>query len=371
MNEAATVTGAESSAQAEVSAPAKPASIHDRIKASFAPPQEATDQPEQVGSAALGEPETETESTPPPKAEQKKPAPKAKEKEETADEAEEPTEGGTFTSLKELAEAAGLDMETIFDFELPTKIDGKDGTVRIRDAIKGYQLEQHWNQKLMTHADEKKAFESERTRIAQESQQKMQQLDAAVLIAQRMLDGDIANTNWQELQASDPLTFNQKYVEMQQREQTIKSIAEQLGKDRQQQQQQQAAQFNAYRADQAKLLDSKIPEWADSATKVKDIAHLCTVASDAYGLTEKEIKSQVDHRLIVVLRDAVKYRELQGQKAGVLKKISAAPKLLKPGVPQSKAAQDTIVQKNSQDRLRASGKVKDATPILKRILYGS
>lgn len=360
-DEAATPPGAESSARAEVSAIERPLSIKDRIKAAMAPPEPQ----EQAASPVTDEPESEAA---PPKAEKPK---VAKAKEEPAEEApaEVEEEEAKFSSFKDLAEAAGLSMDDLFEFELPTKIDGKEGKARLRDMLKSFQLESHLNQKLMTHADEKKAFETERARLGQESQQKLQQLDAAVLIGKRLLDGEIANTDWQALQTSDPLTFNQKYVEMQQRQQMINGIADQLGQERQKQQEGEAAKFNAYRTEQAKLLDSKIPEWSDASTKTKQVAEMTATLLESYGITEKELKSQVDHRLILIARDAAKYQQLQKERPAVLKKITATPKLLKPGAQQSKATQDALVARKQTERLRSTGKVKDAVPNLKRLLF--
>lgn len=353
-NEVATQSGAEPATQ---SAPAP--SIHDRIKAAISTPEQSAP----VKSS-------EDSSAPAPKAE--KLAPIAAEAEtadpETAEAVDVPEEL-SFTSFKELAEAAGLDMEKLYDFEIPTKVDGKEGSVKLRDMQKSYQLEQHLNQKLMTHAEERKAFEGEAQRKNQEMQAKAQQLDAAVMVAQKLLDGDLASIDWQGLQQNDPLAYDQKYREMDQRQRQINHLAEQLGQERQQREAQQLAAFNAYKAEQGKLLDSKLPEWADTATRNKDIAEMATILNDAYGVSEKELRSEVDHRLILIARDAAKYQKLMKAKPEVLNKVRAAPKLIKPGVPQSQSDKDSFELKGARDRLRSTGKVQDAKAVLKQLLF--
>jgi hypothetical protein len=71
-----------------------------------------------------------------------------------------------------------------------------------------------------------------------------------------------------------------------------------------------------------------------------------------------------------VVRDAVAWRKLQKSKPALLNKVKAAPKLLKPGSTQSRAAKDAVADQSDRARLRQTGKVRDAVPALKRRLFG-
>lgn len=369
--EAATPTGgAEVSARPDASAD-KPQSITDRLKASlFAPQEEA--KPEMTAQpAASAEP-----VDPDVPAEPKAPALKAKVQTEVEDDApaedagDEQTEA-SYETVNDLAEALGWDLEKILDLETPTKIDGKEGKARLRDLIKSHQLEGHLNQKLMTFADEKKAFETERQTYLQQNQHKLQQLDVGVKIAQKMLEGEFAGIDWQQLQDSDPLEFNQKYVAFQQRQAQLNHIAGMLGQERQQSQQAEQAQAQSYLTEQGKLLESKVPEWADSKRREKDIALMAVDMNQAYGISEQELRALTDHREVLVLRDAWQWQKLQKSKPALLNKVKTAPKLIKPGAQQSRATQNEFVAQKERERLRSTGKVADAKGPLKRLLFSS
>lgn len=358
-DEAATPTGgAETSARTDVSAQETP-SVHDRLKAFFAPEPQNEPAKEQVAESkaplAKDEPEEEAETAAVDPAE---PA-------ETEEEAEEIK----VSTISELAEATGLELDKLMDLDIPTKIDGKEGKARLRDIIKNYQLDGHLSQKLMAHAEERKAFETERQTFQAQTQQKVQQMDAALQVATRLLEGEFANVNWQELQASDRLEFNQKVTEYQQRQQALQFLADKIGQERKQAEATAASQQQAYHAEQHKLLDSKLPEWADAAKRTKDIAEMATVLNDAYGITEQELRSVVDHRQILIARDAWKWQQLQQQKPAIVNKVKTAPKLLKPGVTQSRAAQEGMLLQKERARLRSTGKLSDAKAPLKRILF--
>ena len=362
--EAATPTGgAEVSARPE-SQPDRPLSITDRIKASL-----MADTPEPKREQAIMPPAVEA----PEKVSKAPPQEKPKEVEEEAPpeiEAEEQMlDAAQLRSIKELAEATGLDLDKILDLDIPTKIDGKEGAARLRDMVKSYQLEGHLNQKLMTHAEEKKAFEAERQTLAQQHQHRMLQLDAATQVAQRLLDGEFAGVNWQQLQLSDPHTFNQKYVEYQQRQQALNYLADQIGQERQKQTATQETANKAYLAEQTKLLESKLPEWADKAVRSKEISEMSSALQEAYGVTDAELKARTDHREVLIMRDAWKWQQLQKSKPAIVNKVKAAPKLLKPGTPQSREAQNQLQVKADRDRLRKSGSIQDAKALLKRQLF--
>lgn len=347
------VTATQSGAS-EVEAP----STTDRLKAFFSQSEAPEAKPE--GEAPKAPVDVKAE-------------PKGEAEPDEGDEVEAPQDDGQQeqvtkpTSLKELAETLGADIEDILGIDIPTKIDGKEGTARLRDLLKSYQLEGHLNQKSMAFADEKKAFEAEAQRKVGEFQQKAQQLDAALQVAQRLLDGEFANVNWDELQGRDRLEFNQKAVEYQQRQQALQHLAGQLGQERQQQQADQLKQFESYKAEQLKLLESKLPEWSDKDKRSKDISMMASTLNEVYGISEKELRSETDHRLILIARDAAKWQELQKQKPALMNKVKTAPKMLKPGVMQSQATQDQLAHKKAAERLRSTGKASDAATRLKQL----
>lgn len=365
--QAATPTGAEASARADVSAPSSPPpSIHERLKAHLTPAPEPQEAPDRAPATKPVPDEPVAEATEPQVDDAAANEPAAADAEPSADDALTEAE---LSSLSDLAEATGLELDKLMDLDIPTKIDGKEGKARLRDMIKSYQLEGHLNQKLMTFADEKKSFETERQTHLQQQQQKFMQLDAGIQVAHRMLQDEFAGINWQQMQNESPLEFNQKYVAFQQRQAQLNQLASMIGQERQAHEQQAEAQRQSYLAEQNKLLDSKLPEWADKSKRSKDIAEMAPVLNAAYGISEQKLKSYHDHGEILALRDAWKWQQLQKAKPTVLNKVKVAPKLLKPGAQQSRAAQDNFIAQKERERLRSTGKVTDAKASLKRLLF--
>lgn len=363
LREAAASDGALAGSPAAPSAPATPPSTHDRLKAFLSGPQPKESQGELQAPTATTRADSEGGDVREAQTKEPSPAPKTAQPQAAAvDQAEVPDSEGDsadaeveLTSVTELAERTGLTLDRIMDLSIPTKIDGKEGSTTLRQALKNFQLDGHLSNKLKAHADERKAFEAQAQRLHADYQQKLQTLDASLQVQQRRLQGRFANVNWQELKETDPATFNQHYVTFQQEQAELDHMAQLIGQERQVQQQQQAQKFQAFKDEQFKLLESKVPEWADSKARTAEIKEMGEVFSEAYGVTADELNSLVDHRDFLVARDALKWLKLQKSRPAVVNKVRQAPKLLKPGTSQSQAAQAQVAVSSARDQLRKSG----------------
>lgn len=384
MSEAATPTGgAEGSARPQT-APTRSASpqtsqsqnapktIQERVKASlFAQAEPAADEGRAVtqprtttGEFAKGEEVSATHEAP-----IEEPDAQGVDEAGTGENPDTTEVEQSIKSLNELAEGLGWDLDRVLDLEAPTKINGKEGKVALRDILKSHQLEGHLNQGLMKLAEERKAFEGENLRKTTEFQSRVTQLNQAVGLAQKILDGEFADVNWQELQRTDPAAFQAQYGAYTMRQDGIRQLNSQVMQEQEREKATQKAAQEAYLAEQAKLLDTKVPEWADKGKREKDVAEMVATLGDAYGLTEQEIRSSPDHRLILIARDAMRWQKLQKSKPATLNKVRAAPKLIRPGTQQSRSAQEGLAVQKDRDRLRSSGRPQDAAKVLRHLIF--
>lgn len=275
-----------------------------------------------------------------------------------------------FSSLNELADAAGLDLEKVMDFQLPVKIDGKEGTASLRDLVKSYQLDGHINQKLASLDNDRKTFEGKRIEAERAAADRLLKLNAGVQTLERALIADFAGVDWDKLRAENPSEFNSKFVAYQQRYAQMQDIARQIGEEQQKHQAAQQARAKAWLEEQRTLLKAKIPEWSDDTRRAKDKAEILDYLKGV-GISKEEFEQLGDHRYALVVRDAWKWAALQKSKPATLKKVKAAPKLLKPGTKQSRESRAEVTAKQDRQRLRTTGKVRDAVPNLKRAIFGT
>lgn len=274
-----------------------------------------------------------------------------------------------LSSLEDLAEATGVDVEKLLDLQLPTKIDGKEGTARLRDLQRSYQLEAHINQKLATFDNDRKALEAQRVQVERQAAERLQSLEQGLAILDRQLQGELASVNWQQLQDTNPAEFNSKYVAYQHRFGIAQDIAKQLAAEKHRQQASFQAAQKAWLDEQAKLLKIKSPKWSDDVKLNQDRAAIAEYAK-GHGIDAKEFEQIRDHRYLVILDEARQWAELQKQKPATLKRLKVAPKILRAGSKQSREARDSIAINNDRAKLQRSGKPRDAAAVLKRQLFG-
>lgn len=295
------------------------------------------------------------------------------EEEETDAEVEETDEGDAeqedvqLSTFAELADATGLELDKLMDLSLPTKIDGKEGTARVRDLLKSYQLDGHINQKLATLDTDRKTFEAKKAEVEKLALERLTMLDRGIGVLERSLMGEFNGVDWEGLKKSDPAQFNAQYVNYQQRFAQMQELAKQIEAERQASQAERNAQAKAWAEEQRALLKAKAPEWNDDTRRAQDRASMLEYLK-GYGVTAEEFDQVEDHRYQLIVRDAMKWAELQKQKPATLKKVKAAPKLLKPGTKQSRESRELLARKEGQAKLRRTGKVNDAVSVFKNIL---
>jgi len=87
------------------------------------------------------------------------------------------------------------------------------------------------------------------------------------------------------------------------------------------------------------------------------------------GFSPQELSEILDHRQLAVAREAWLYRKAASAKAGLLqKKVSAAPRVVRPGVkgdPGQAAVQNRAALR---EKLRRSGSPQDAVSLLEGLL---
>lgn len=132
----------------------------------------------------------------------------------------------------------------------------------------------------------------------------------------------------------------------------------------------QDRQFAAYLDQQTALLHEKIPEWKDPEKYRTEANQLVESLETLYGWTREELNQVADHRLMLALRDAVRFREGQTKgKEKIQAKIKPAAKALQPGS-RERAPQrgQKMEYRKAKDALRRSGRLDDAVSVFEKLI---
>jgi hypothetical protein len=278
--------------------------------------------------------------------------------------AEEPPDDEETTLAKLIAtdeeapaeEPTRTPVELDDDLELEVKVDGEKQKITLKTLKENYSGEKAIEKRYYQAQEARKAAEAQANEVYVRNQQaiaKLQQIDQVLTNLQ-------PNINWEELRARDPLQYALKREEFRDIQDKQNAVRQEAQRVTQEQAKLQTDAQERFVESEAMSLRTKMPELNDP-DKAKAIMGKLTTAAEHYGYTPQELAGVMDHRAMLVLRDAARYRDLVAKKAELSGKVEpAAPTKTLRTIAAQPAAQST--QRKEQaiiNRAKASGKVED------------
>jgi hypothetical protein len=243
------------------------------------------------------------------------------------------------------------------------KVDGEEVEVELDELINGYQRTADYTKKSQALAEQRKAIEAERghlEQVKQERQAYAQKLQALNQFLGQQNQGE----NLEALKEVDPIGYAVKVAERSERDKQLAIVRAEQHRIAQQQQAEQQQSLQKHIASEAEKLNASIPELA--TPKGDEVRKQIREYAKSQGWSDQELGSVYDHRAVLTLYKAMKFEQLQKSKPEIQKKVQQAPKMLKSGTsaPATKSQQE----KQVMQRLRQSGKVRDAAAAFERFL---
>jgi hypothetical protein len=239
-------------------------------------------------------------------------------------------------------------------------VDGTDLSVNLEELIQGYQRNADYTRKTQELAQERTQSSEFVERSKKDVEAKLQKLDQLNNAAQAQLQQEYAEVDFEKLYDEDP-------VEAARLEHKMRKKHEQLAQVSQQTQELQAQEFNKYLGEQQQLLSKKIPELLDDQKGPRFKQQMRDYLGNI-GFNDSEINSVYDHRYVMLVKDAMSYRNLQKAKPGIKKKVANAPKVVKGGVAKSKGQADAEAKRQQLSKLRKTGQVRDAAKFFRNLV---
>ncbi len=251
------------------------------------------------------------------------------EKAEEAPVAEQPADDGQEPEPEaELAEGDAEQAEPEPDEPEPdpepetftVKVAGEERQVTRDELVKGYQLEADYRRKTAALSEESK---TERAQIEQAKQElKAERLEFLTM-------KDEVEPDWVALAQEDPIGSIEKRAQWDAKQRQKAEAQQEFDAQQEQQKRDHATR-------EWNTLMEKVPEWQDRKAFEAATAEI-TETAQTYGFSQEQIAENLDHRVLLVMRDAAEYRKLKSAQPEIDKKIAAAPKSIKPGATKSKA----------------------------------
>ena len=240
------------------------------------------------------------------------------------------------------------------------KIDGKDTEVSLSDLTNGYSRTSDYTRKTQALSQERKEAQVEFENVRQERQQYAQLLGA---LQQQLAQAD-SPVDMNALYESDPIEWvRQKELgrERQEKQYAIQSEQQRLFQTQQAEQQQN---MRGYLESQKTALIEALPALRDPEMASKQKAKWVE-AGKSIGFSNEEMNGITDHRMLIALNTIAEYQGIVSKRQQI-KPVQNAPKSTRPGTNSN--SQKSSGVKKSQQRLRATGNIKDAASLIEKFL---
>jgi hypothetical protein len=251
--------------------------------------------------------------------------------------------------------------------EQPTyrvKAAGEEREVTLDELIKSYQLGTDYTKKSQAVAEERKAVEAERQAV-QEAKALRDTYAQRLEMIEQMLTPQ-QEDDLEYLKETDPIGYSVKVAEMVQREKQLAAVQAERSRIQQQQEQDRQAQMQQMVAEEMQKLSSYIPEFSDPA-KGETIRNDIRAFGKQIGFSDQELAAVYDSRAVLTLYKAMQYDKLVASKPAITKKVTEAPKAIKPGVSKPRDSNAEEIRK-LKARVKSSGSPRDAASVFERFL---
>ena len=292
----------------------------------------------------------------------------------TNDPAPEPTQELESTDQEEVKEqeddtSDDLGLEDDFDdIDLAENVSESDThfTVKINGKEEQWTLDQlkqsaagqgYINQRMQEVAQLEKDYKAQTQALAQQQAQ----VQAFVQNIQQTGMEPPAAPDQSDFQ-QDPIGYMERKMQYDEAKKAYDTKVQQVQQMQQQQAALQEQQVKEFTQQQAQLLAERLPAIVDPK-KGEAIKKGIVETSDYYGFTEQEIGSVTDHRYILAMYDAMRYRKLVEKRGKATSKTESLPNVTS-GAKKRPNEGKTAARKKAEARFKKTGSVEDAINLI-------
>ena len=242
------------------------------------------------------------------------------------------------------------------------KVDGKEVEVTLDELQKGYSRTQDYTRKTQQVAEMRKQTEAELTAIRAEREQYAQVLGA---LSEQVKTAAEPQIDWDRLYRDDPIEYVRQREVMRENREKAAAIQSEQQRLAEISQQEQMQQLQAHKVKESQALLDAIPTWKDPA-KAKAEKTMLIEFGQKMGFTPQELGNIYDHRVVLALRKAALYDQMQAKRQGIKPVTNNGPKPAKPGAAGRVSQMSDSVR--AKQRLAKTGRVDDAASAIELML---
>jgi Tfp pilus assembly protein PilN len=245
------------------------------------------------------------------------------------------------------------------------KANGEELEVSLDELLNGYSRTADYQKKTQSLAEQRKSVEAERVKI-DEAARTRDTYAQRLQVIEQLLNQKDSPEEMARLKEEDPLGWQQKMAEQYERDKQLQAVQAERQRVSQEQQTLQGQRLHQHIQSEQEKLKSAIPDFKDDA-KAEVIRRDIRSYAKSIGFSDQELSQVYDSRAVQTLYKAMQYEKLVAGKAGATKKVTSAPKTLKPGTSNPQSSEQEAKKKDFA-QLRKTGNKRDAARLFERFL---
>lgn len=227
-------------------------------------------------------------------------------------------------TLDELAVAMGVEPEALQEHLHVTMEDGT--SVPLKSILDTYRANPAAAEALAGAEESRRAYDARQSELMGEHDQRIAQMGELTNALMEQLDLEDASTNWAELEQMDPDAWMRARMKRDDKQKVIQKSIEGFRQEQARREQEFAKQRNNFRrSEQLKLVD-KMPQWKDNMQRAKDLTDISGYLI-RQGFDEKQIEGIDDHRMLLIVFNAMKYERANAVTEKALPKLRKLPRV--------------------------------------------
>lgn len=267
-------------------------------------------------------------------------------------ESETDAETPEVRDLTELADAIDVDADFLYGLSVPMGDGRQPMTIgELKDAATNLVRSRAELDK------EKIAVDAEKSRLSYDKE--LNELEARLSIFDEQFEAQEELRRKVEKEDPGKVARAVQYYETARRQ-----MADQIEEKRLARDQDMEEKLQQHRANEAKLLGERLPEWKDSELAKRELEGVWKIGAE-YGFTADELRSIEDHRALHVLVDLMRAKGKIESVKTVPKRVAKLPKKLKSA---TKSSVDDQGRRSLAERARKSGRLADKVDAVTSLL---
>jgi hypothetical protein len=305
------------------------------------------------------EPEGDNEGAEPSEAKEK-PAPPSK---------DDGPDNSTYETVADAEAAEGDEPEGEDDDEPSTepsytvKVDGKEVSISLKEALAGYQRQADYTRRTQEAAETRRAAEAEAAAARAARDQYSQVLN---VIYERLgpEHQELNAEQWNHLRQADPTRYAAEWTDYQRREQQRAAVRAEQNRLLEEKRGETYNHVRTFIDGERVKLTRAIPILADPEKGPAEMKAMREYAAKTFNFTDQELDQAYDHRMLLMLDKARKWDAHQSSLAKAQGKIANAQQVPAISARQPERTTKALARKAAQQKFDRSGDIEDAVALL-------